>query len=149
MLMQDALTDAMRRAYDEASGRLLAQRDGPGGAWQGRLSCSALATSVAVFSLATIDVEAHRELIRRGLGWLEGNANRDGGWGDSPGSPSNLPATVLAWAALSIDAGVDCAAVEQRAAAWLRGRIGSLEPAALGPMKARLQKLGTLRTRSP
>jgi squalene-hopene/tetraprenyl-beta-curcumene cyclase len=73
---------------------------GPHG-WTGELSSSALATAIATFALARIEPDRHRDLIQRGYRYLLAHQNADGGWGDSPESPSNITATVLAWSALS------------------------------------------------
>ena len=95
-----------REALVEVRRRLLDMQT-PEGFWPGRLSSSALATAVAVSALASLRREGYRdggrdedtEIISRGLEWLAGHQNRDGGYGDTPDSPSNLPTTMLATAA--------------------------------------------------
>jgi len=64
----------------------------PEGRWEGELSNSALATAVASFALKSA---GRAELAGHGFQWLENNRNADGGWGDSPESPSNFTATLL------------------------------------------------------
>ncbi len=100
------------------------------GVWEGRLSSSALASAIAVFALSRVDAVKHSETIRRGLSWIASSANVDGGWGDSPESPSNITATVLCWAALSQSAGQpECAAATAAAEQWISREAGSVEPA--------------------
>ena len=109
---------------------LLARRTG-GSHWRGCLSPSALSTATAVFALSRLPGGSDKGLIRRGLRWIAENQNADGGWGDTPKSPSNLPATLLSTAALqSVARGAPTQTV-QRARSWLNGRLGGLEPAAI------------------
>ena len=82
----------------------LAAELGSRGFWQGQLSSSALSTAVAVTALVQVDREKYSTPIEKGLDWLLRNVNPDGGWGDSPGSESNLSTTLLSWAALSSNA---------------------------------------------
>jgi len=117
----------MQQAYERAVQRLLAERNAAGH-WEGRLSSSSLATAIAVVALTKHDPAGHAERIRRGLGFIAGDINGDGGWGDSPESPSNLTATVLCWCAL---AGAGRRDVEERAGARLRQLAGGLDPARL------------------
>lgn len=109
--------------------RLLQEREA-GGHWNGQLSSSALSTAVALFALAQVDASAHAEAVEAGLLWLARNANADGGWGDSPESPSNLSTTLLAWSALSGASGEreEVQRAERRAARWIAGSAGSLDP---------------------
>jgi prenyltransferase beta subunit len=99
------------------------------GLWTGRLSSSALSTALAVFALWQFDKEKYHTEISQGLSWLIANRNTDGGWGDTIRSHSNLSTTLLTWAAFSIVEG-DEAYQEpiQDAEAWLKKRVGSLEP---------------------
>ena len=120
-----AMADRLTAAYQTARQALLAERTADG-FWIGELSSSALATATATSALALVDPGRHAGLIERGMRWLAGNQNSDGGWGDTPDSPSNVATTMLAQAALAIagaghtarrgdDAG-DCRA---RAEAWV------------------------------
>ena len=101
MDLSDTEIETLRRAYDTAREALLAERQ-PEGHWLGRLSPSALSTATAVGALGMVSRERFDGLIGRGLAWLEGHQNADGGWGDSPESPSNVPTTLLAVAAFGI-----------------------------------------------
>jgi squalene-hopene/tetraprenyl-beta-curcumene cyclase len=132
-------------AYDRVCDHLLSVAN-ERGVWRGRLSSSALATAIAVFALARIDRERHAVPVSRGLRWLLDHANADGGWGDSPESPSNLTATILAWSALTLaDAGdPGTAAVLSGAETWLAREAGGLEPAAL--RRAVIRRYGNDRT---
>ena len=118
-LIQDTLANA--------TNHLLKARS-PAGHWEGELSSSALATAVAVFALSTVDATAHARDIARGLEWLTENANADGGWGDSPESPSNISTTLLCWSAFSACRTQERPPAEEHAVEWLTSRIGDLEP---------------------
>ncbi len=93
----------LRAALHTALGQLLDQMH-PDGYWEGELSSSALATATAVSALAVNDRDRFGELIDLGAAWLVKDQNGDGGWGDSPQSPSNLSTTLLAVAALTLAA---------------------------------------------
>ena len=88
--------EALRIAIDT----LLAERRD--GHWEGRLSSSALSTSTAVSALSIADVNQDTDRIESAAQWLANDQNDDGGWGDSPESPSNLSTTMLAVAALHL-----------------------------------------------
>lgn len=88
-------------AIQNARERLLAELL-PEGRWEGGLSSSALATAVASFALKQA---GKTELAERGFKWLEDHRNEDGGWGDSPESPSNFTTTLLARCALDMETG--------------------------------------------
>jgi squalene-hopene/tetraprenyl-beta-curcumene cyclase len=123
--MTQALTEP-RRAFmstlESARRRLLEARI-PAGHWEGFLSPSALSTATAVCALRI--ARGPEPLVERGRAWLAAHPNADGGFGDTPESPSNISTTALGWAALG-----DSPAAE-RAAAWLRREAGSLAPEAL------------------
>ena len=72
------------------------------GFWTGELSSSALATAVSVVTLKLGDPEQSRERIIRGIAWLTGTINEDGGFGDTPGSLSNVSTTLLCYAAIRL-----------------------------------------------
>ncbi|MBI3945171.1 MAG: squalene--hopene cyclase [Armatimonadetes bacterium] len=88
----------------EVAVRALAAAVRPEGYWEGRLSSSALATATAISALALAGREVDASLIRRGIAWLGETRNPDGGWGDTPDSPSNLATTMLVAAALTLGA---------------------------------------------
>jgi len=119
--------------------RLLAARH-PRGHWTGELSSSALSTATAVMALHLSG--SGDPLVRSGLDWLERTQNRDGGFGDTTLSRSNLSTTALCLAAFSIAGRLGTA--EDRAAEWLRRAAGSLEPEAL--VNALAARYGTDRT---
>ena len=72
------------------------------GHWEGQLSSSALSTATAIAALALVDATAHEPFIRAGVDWLAAHQNKDGGWGDTTTSKSNLSTTLLCWAALGV-----------------------------------------------
>jgi squalene-hopene/tetraprenyl-beta-curcumene cyclase len=88
-------------ALENARTRLLAELL-PEGRWEGELSSSALATAVASFALR---LAGNETLAQRGFHWLETHRNKDGGWGDSPESPSNFTTTLLCRCALGMEVG--------------------------------------------
>ena len=91
----------LREAVSKLADHLLSMRD-PCGVWRGHLSSSALATATAISAMATNAVAADQARIVRGTQWLIADQHTDGGWGDSPESPSNLSTTLLALAALRL-----------------------------------------------
>jgi len=128
------LGESLEAARRLVESRLLAEL-APGGYWTGRLSSSALATAVAVAALARCEAATHRAAITGGLRWLGENVGDDGGFGDSPESPSNLCTTLLVRAAMMAaglpeeeEIGRAVEDARARAGAWLHRRIGSLEP---------------------
>jgi squalene-hopene/tetraprenyl-beta-curcumene cyclase len=106
----------------------LLRRMAPDGRWEGCLSSSALATAVAVAALASVGGPAHTAFVRRGLTWLAQHQASDGGWGDTPCSPSNLSTTLLCWAAFNHAPDSDpFRPTLGRAEQWLEQRLGRLE----------------------
>ena len=89
----------LREAY-AAARRYLVERMRPEGYWEGQLSSSALATAMAISAFSVAAPGRHEDLCRAGLRWLAEDHNTDGGWGDSPESPTNIPTTILTEAAL-------------------------------------------------
>jgi len=83
--------DNVNTTLERARERLLAELL-PEGRWEGELSSSAVATAIAAVALKQA---GRTELAQRGFQWLETYRNVDGGWGDSPESPSNFTATLL------------------------------------------------------
>jgi squalene-hopene/tetraprenyl-beta-curcumene cyclase len=112
--------------------RLAAEYD-PRGCWTGRLCSSAIASAIAVTALGRISRAAHAGRIRAGLDWIAAHRNADGGWGDSPESPSNLTATLLVWDALHLadPASHSHTGAIRAAEAWLVRNLGSLEPSSI------------------
>jgi len=104
---------------------LLAKRV-PGGLWEGKLSASAVATATAVCALEMADPVKYESLIARARAFLLTTRNPDGGWGDSPESPSNVTATLLSYAALR-RTGAKLDKVEQ----YLQGVLASLNSSEL------------------
>ncbi len=91
------MNDALHNARERLLAELL-----PEGRWLGELSSSALATAVASFAL---QLAGRTEIAERGFQWLKNHRNADGGWGDSPESPSNFTTTLLCRCALDEDVG--------------------------------------------
>lgn len=79
---------------------LLLQKRNPAGYWEGRLSSSALGVAVAITALHFYDAPGNTSEILSGLNWLETNINTDGGFGDSPGSVSNVSTSLLCYSAV-------------------------------------------------
>lgn len=79
---------------------LLLQKRNAAGYWEGRLSSSALGVAVAITALHFQDAPANAAEISSGLNWLESNINADGGFGDSPGSVSNVSTSLLCYSAV-------------------------------------------------
>ena len=97
--------DQTKQSYLSVNDLLLQQR-AENGHWIGELSSSALSTATAVSAMAfwlkatgNEDPELQSQ-IQRGIDWLLQQQNRDGGFGDTPLSLSNISTTLLAIAAL-------------------------------------------------
>lgn len=120
--------ERLQAALSKAVERLLVARNEEG-FWEGRLSSSALATATAVSALSLAGAEQDRVLVQGGVAWLVRTQNEDGGWGDTPDSPSNLATTLLAVSALRL-AGraapwADVAG-QERAAAGAEGYLNAM-----------------------
>ncbi|MCR9200532.1 MAG: squalene--hopene cyclase [Planctomycetaceae bacterium] len=91
-----------REALASSASTLLGERL-PAGWWQGELSTSALSTATAVMALqlATESDEfadqhqSYQQLITGGIQWLVDHQNKDGGWGDTVLSVSNISTSML------------------------------------------------------
>jgi squalene-hopene/tetraprenyl-beta-curcumene cyclase len=143
--MEAAGQQEMMAALTATRRQLLAER-GADGVWAGELSSSALSTAVAAFALYQMDSVSNCGLITRALHWLAEHLNSDGGWGDTPDSPSNLSTTLLGWAALGL-AGTGepvLARAEQAAGRWIVQATGSLDPGCLA--QAVVESYGNDRT---
>lgn len=92
--------DNLQTIYMALREHVLALRDERTGVWTGELSSSALGTALALTALGDGGESDDRRLAESGVAWLAAHVNADGGWGDTPGSASNLSTTLLAHAAL-------------------------------------------------
>ncbi len=109
-------------------GGLIAEMDSAS-CWRGRLSSSALSTAVAIFALSLVDSGKYSTLIRKGAEWLVANVNRDGGWGDTPDSPSNMSTSILVWCALSpLEKNEHYRLAARNAEKYISGMTGSVSP---------------------
>ena len=91
--------DRLQALWNDAYGRLMQSRT-PEGKWNGKLSSSAISTSVSVFALQRIDSQKYAQYIANGVKWLHDTMKPDGSWGDSVESPSNMTATLLTYVSL-------------------------------------------------
>lgn len=108
--------DELTTTYQQLRDELLAERTAQG-YWEGELATSAVSTATAVsaLSLATraaidsgtfvAEIPAWTSLATRGAEWLAEHQNRDGGFGDTDRSYSNIATTYLVTAALSLAPG--------------------------------------------
>src|SRR5687767_13916731 len=87
----------LKTSVERAVSALMARRNAEG-YWEGRLASSPLATAVALCALAG---ESGSHNAAAAFAYLAKTQNKDGGWGDTEISKSNLAATLLA---LSADA---------------------------------------------
>ncbi|QDV20086.1 Squalene--hopene cyclase [Gimesia panareensis] len=74
------------------------------GHWEGELSTSALSTATAIMAMEMIrrqrpDDDSLDSYIEQGIRWLAQHQNKDGGWGDTVKSFSNISTTMLCHAA--------------------------------------------------
>ncbi len=106
----------------------LLQERNPHGHWDGELSSSALSTATAVVALSLTDPQKYQQHIHQGLQWLNQYQNKDGGWGDSILSPSNISTTTLAWAAYAVaeDESIYTNTIK-KAEQWIKKRSGQLD----------------------
>ena len=92
--------EAIEKRYGELVEKLISTRN-PDGFWTGRLSTSALATSVAIVALRLSGEPEDAARVDAGFSWLCQNINADGGYGDTPESLSNISTTLLCYSAIS------------------------------------------------
>lgn len=117
--------------------RLLARRTAADH-WQGHLASSALSTGTAILALH-LAAEGRKgggdvgRFVTAGTRWLVGNQNRDGGWGDTIRSRSNISTTAIVWGALSAMTAEEegAAGAVEKAASWLRHVAGDIAPDAI------------------
>jgi len=114
------------------------------GHWEGELASSALSTAVAVTALKAMDEHAHADAVTEGVAWLVAHANRDGGFGDTVRSNSNLSTTALCYAALRYAGGPQAEPACRNALTWLEGHVGEVRPETLA--KAILDRYAEDRT---
>lgn len=93
------LLETVHNMLDNSRERLLSERVAAGH-WEGKLSTSALSTATAVLALHVVDPDVHAAVIEDGVAWLVKNQNKDGGWGDTVESRSNISTTLLCRAAV-------------------------------------------------
>lgn len=79
---------------------LLLQEKNDQGFWTGRLASSALATAVAMVAVKIRREEGSEIQVMSGLNWLLTHINKDGGYGDTPESISNVSTSLLCYAAI-------------------------------------------------
>lgn len=116
-------------SHQQARKYLLTQREG--GYWSGCLSSSALSTATSTFALHCADAAGNARTINCGVNWLASHQNADGGWGDTPSSPSNISTTLLAWSTLCVCGGDTLAAAAAKAKTRLESMCDSIDPASL------------------
>lgn len=120
---------SLTEAIQNTRAHLLSLRNAHGH-WEGHLSNSALSTATAMVALHLVDAPLHSARIAQGVRWLVLHQNKDGGWGDTTLSKSNLSTTLLCWSALSL-CEPDRTEPIQHCEAWIKERTGSLEPAVI------------------
>lgn len=133
-----AQDDTIRRAWQVARTELLSQANASG-FWTGELSPSALSTATAASALSLVGRDRFAELIEGALRWLIAHQNADGGWGDTPNSPSNISTTMLVQAALKLS-DVSAQTAWDRSERYLAVTAGTSPEARLGALRARYGK---------
>jgi squalene-hopene/tetraprenyl-beta-curcumene cyclase len=131
--------DRLSAAYETARCDLLAESVSAGH-WIGELSSSPLSTATAISALALVERQAPTiagrfadeqrecrlsELIMTSVRWLAKHQNRDGGWGDTDKSRSNIATTMLVRAAFALTAvPADHPGLLERADAYIKAAGG-------------------------
>lgn len=129
MFNRNEKTD-LKKARDLVLKRLLENRSF-NVKFTGKLSDSAVATAVACLAMSL--EKQDRQRLEKGISWLCRTINNDGGWGDTPESPTNLSAVLLARAAV-INSDIETDETRkalQMSSAWLEAKFGSIEHTAL------------------
>ncbi|MBN2667194.1 MAG: squalene--hopene cyclase [Bacteroidales bacterium] len=120
--------ERITQKYSELVALLISKRNSEG-FWTGKLSTSALSSSVAIVALKLSDNPDDRNRVESGFTWLCRNINADGGYGDTPESLSNLSTTLLCYSAIHFcQAGDSGKHVLETMDKWLAGNgisIGS------------------------
>lgn len=96
--------------------------------FSGKLSGSALSTSLTILSLSIYDKQKFITSIDNCLQWLKNTINCDGGWGDSIDSPSNITTTLICWSTLKYldNLTSDYSDIYISATNWLQNAIGEI-----------------------
>ena len=118
----------MTSRYQRLSSELLARRR-PTGDWNGLLASSAISTATAAIALYELDHVRHAQPIAAACQWLADTQLDNGAWGDTPESPPNLTASLLAGAALMRTKTNPAAA--DKAQKYLTTILGDFSPAAI------------------
>lgn len=87
--------------FNKIASRLINCRNSKG-YWDGHLSSSALGVAVSVIAFHFYDRKFLNDEIRKGISWLVRHVNPDGGFGDSPGSISNVSTSLLCFSAMHL-----------------------------------------------
>ena len=132
--------ERLRQALAVTRQRLLEERL-PDGYWEGFLASSALATATAVSAFVVADAQRYRGWITGGLRWLAETQKPEGGWGDTPDSPSNLSTSLLALAAMRLARRHLPAAVPEAALARAQLYVAALAGEDPAQIAARVSRL--------
>ena len=92
----------LQNRFNELSSVLLDWKN-ERGYWEGELSSSALGVSVSCAALHFYDIQANELAVKKGMKWLSRTINTDGGFGDTPGSPSNISTSLLCYASVNLN----------------------------------------------
>ena len=93
-------SEILEQQFNDLCSQLVREQNS-NGFWTGRLASSALSTAVALVVLKLVQEDTRDERIISGLKWLHNNVNKDGGFGDTPESTSNVSTSLLCYAALN------------------------------------------------
>ena len=140
-----SLAPRVRETLDDLRRELLAERS-EAGHWIGELAPSALSTATAVSAVAAVRLHHSAEwtavdlagLVSRGVEYLRGQQNPDGGFGDTDRSHSNVATSYLVLAASTLAQRAIGGGLDRRSVERLRGYLtGS---GSLTALKARYGK---------